>query len=254
MDFHGKKLIVTGASQGLGAVCARAFADQGAGVALLSRSRDKLQDIRNTCNNPESHLVLSCDQTDQNQLEEAIGRIKETWGSVDAVLHCAGGGLGLREPLLSQTDIETLFKLNVSSVAQINRLIAPDMIEQGHGNLVHVGSVASFEAVASVGYNTAKAALAAYVRSLGRELASHKIIVTGIAPGGFIAPGNAMDRLRTNKPDVYQDFIAQRLPRNTMGKAEELISLLMFLCSEQASMMGGCMVPIDAGEGLSYGA
>ena len=58
--------------------------------------------------------------------------------------------------------------------------------------LIHVGSIASREAVASVGYNVAKSALATYVKSLGRELYKDKVIVTGILPGGFIAKGNAM--------------------------------------------------------------
>jgi 3-oxoacyl-[acyl-carrier protein] reductase len=115
-----------------------------------------------------------------------------------------------------------------------------------------VGSIASYEAAGSVSYNTVKAGLAAYVRTLGRELAGDGIIATGVLPGGFIAPGNAMDRLKTNKPDVYEKFIADRLPRKKMGEAEEIVPLLTLLCSEGASMMSGCLVPIDAGEGKAY--
>ena len=173
-------------------------------------------------------------------------------GRIDAVLHVAGGGLGLREPLICCGDLLKLFSLNVAAAAEINRLVAPAMIEQGRGNLVHVGSVASTDAVASVGYNTAKAALAAYVRSLGNHLAAHGIVVTGVLPGGFNAPGNSWQRLRANKPEVVDRFIAERLPRGRMAEAEELVPLIAFLCSDAASMMGGCLVPIDAGEGKTY--
>ena len=120
------------------------------------------------------------------------------------------------------------------------------------GNLVHVGSIASSEGVGSVGYNTVKAGLAAYVRTLGRELAPHNIVATGILPGGFTAPSNAMERLKAKNPEAYEQFISERLPRGYMGEAKEIIPLLILLCSEDASMMAGCLVPIDAGEGRAY--
>ena len=118
--------------------------------------------------------------------------------------------------------------------------------------MVHVGSIASNEGVGSVGYNTVKAALAAYVRSLGREMNRFNVIVTGILPGGFISPENAMARLQESNPAAYERFIQDRLPRQIMGEATELIPMLLLLCSEGASMMGGCLVPIDAGEGRAY--
>jgi 3-oxoacyl-[acyl-carrier protein] reductase len=126
------------------------------------------------------------------------------------------------------------------------------MIEKRQGNLVHVGSIASNEAVGSVGYNIAKAGLAAYVRSIGPELSPHNVIATGISPGGFIAPENAMARLKERNSAAYEAFIEERLPRGVMGTAEEIVPLLVFLCSSHAVMMGGCMVPIDAAEGKAY--
>ena len=118
--------------------------------------------------------------------------------------------------------------------------------------LIHVGSISSYEATGSVGYNTAKSALTAYVRSLGRELYDQNIIVTGILPGGFIAPGNAIERFKNRNIKEYNKFIKTRLPRKFMGHVNEILPMLLFLCSKHASMMGGCLVPIDAGEGKSY--
>ena len=115
-----------------------------------------------------------------------------------------------------------------------------------------MGSIASAEGVGSVGYNTIKAALAAYVRSIGKELAPHGVIATGIMPGGFISPGNAMSRLKEGNLNAYEEFIKQRLPRGKMGLAEELLPLINFLCSSKAGMMSGCMVPIDGAEGKAY--
>jgi 3-oxoacyl-[acyl-carrier protein] reductase len=117
---------------------------------------------------------------------------------------------------------------------------------------VHVGSIASQEATASVGYNTVKSALAAYVRSLGRELAESGVVVTGILPGAFYAPENSWRRLEMNKPAVVKEFVEKNLPRKKIADADEVLPLIFFLASKSASMMSGCCVPIDAGEGKSY--
>jgi len=251
-SLQGKTILITGASRGLGSVCARAFAKQGAKLVLMARSKEMLEEVRTSCSRAADHLAVAVDLTDGLALEKGVQEAMAFLGRIDAVLHVAGGGLGLREPLIGSDDLLKLFSLNVAVAAGINRLVAPSMIERGGGNLGHVASVAATEAVASVGYNTAKAALAAYVRSLGNHLVAHGIVVTGILPGGFNAPGNSWQRLKVNKPEVVDRFIAERLPRGRLADAEELVPLIAFLCSDAASMMGGCLVPIDAGEGKTY--
>ena len=251
-SLSGKKILITGASRGLGSVCAKTFAGSGATLALMARSEEALEAVRLSCARTADHRAVAVDLTDSTSLQEKMREVMDFLGQIDTVLHVAGGGLGLREPLISSDDLSKLVSLNVAAAAEINRLVAPSMKQRGKGNLVHVGSVASTEAVASVGYNTVKAALAAYVRSLGNVLAKSGIVVTGILPGGFNAPGNSWERLQAGKPDVVARFVDQRLPRGRLADAEELVPLLAFLCSDAAGMMGGCMVPIDAGEGITY--
>ena len=207
------RLLVTGASRGLGAVVARSFEN----VTTLGRGEHLPTDFQ-----------------------------------CDAVIHCAGGGYGMRAPLLDKTNWITLLEGNLLNGIEINNIVIPGMKARGLGYIVHICSIASGEAVGSVAYNTVKAALAAYVRSLGREMAPHGVVGSGIAPGAFKSPGNAMERLEKQSPEAYQDFINNRLPRKRMGTAEELIPLLKLLVSPEASMMGGTVIPIDAGEGRYY--
>lgn len=250
--MKSKRILITGASKGLGAVAAVAFAERGARVVLLARSQDRLEAVRQSCRDPKRHLCIPINLLETKEIEPAIFKAKEFLGGIDVLLHAAGGGLGFKDDFLTQGDFLKLFMLNLGAVAEINRLVAPEMKERRSGNLVHVGSIASSEGVGSVGYNTVKAALAAYVRSLGRELNRFNVIATGILPGGFIAPDNAMARLQAANPEAYGRFIEERLPRRIMGEAKELIPMLVLLCSDEASMMGGCLVPIDAGEGRAY--
>lgn len=160
--------------------------------------------------------------------------------------------MGLRHPILQAGELYKLFRLNLGDAVEVNSRVLPHMKERKQGYIVHTCSIASGEAIGSVGYNTVKTALAGYVRSLGREMAPFGVVVTGIAPGAFWAPGNAMDRLQRDKPEAYREFLENRLPRGKMGMAEEIVPLLKFLVSPAASMMGGSIVPVDAGEGKYY--
>ena len=218
------KILITGANRGLGEVAVKAF-------------------------RKEDWEVIPFTRQDYDYLKNGWNYVVP---EVDAVLHCAGGGLGYRSPYLTAQAMWELFMVNLGGAMEINRMVVPIMQHKGYGRIVHILSIASGEAIGSVGYNTMKTALSGYVRSLGREVAEYGVVVSGIAPGGFMARDNAMDRLSRNNPPAYTDFVDNRLPRGVMGKAEELIPMLKFLCSEESSMMAGCIVPIDAGEGHYY--
>lgn len=250
--MRNKRILITGASKGLGAATAKAFAERGARLVLVARSQDKLESICRSCTDHQRHSIIAADLLQPKEIEVAVEHAYRFLGGIDVVLHAVGGGLGMKDTLLTHGEFMKLFALNLGAAAEINRLVVPEMKKDRSGNLVHVGSIASTEAVGSVGYNTVKAGLGAYVRSLGRELYPFNIIATGILPGGFISAENAMARLQAANPEAYQKFIEERLPRKIMGEARELIPMLVLLCSEDASMMGGCLVPIDAGEGRAY--
>jgi len=251
-EFLGKRIIVTGASRGLGSIVCEALAKRGAKIAMLSRSKKEMDNLKNRLKNPSSHISIKVDLLRNNAIKLAIKKAKKFLKQIDIVLHVAGGGFGLKEKLIKNEDLKMLLQINLGAAAEINRLVVGGKTKSQFLKLVHIGSIASNEAVASVGYNVSKSALATYVRSLGRELYKNKVIVTGILPGGFIAPGNAMDRLRKKNIKDYKKFIKTRLPRGLMGAADEILPVLLFLCSKHSSMMGGCLVPIDAGEGKAY--
>ena len=251
-EFLGKRVIVTGASRGLGAAVCEALAKREAKIAMLSRSKNEMDNLKNKLKNPSSHISIKIDLLKNDGIKLAIKKAKKFLKQIDIVIHVAGGGLGLKETLINNEDLKTLLQVNLGAAAEINRLVVNGKAKSQSLKLVHVASIASNEAVGSVGYNVAKSALATYVRSLGRELYKNKVIVTGILPGGFIAPGNAMERLRKKNIKDYKKFIKTRLPRRLMGSADEVLPMLLFLCSKHSSMMGGCLVPIDAGEGKAY--
>lgn len=219
------KILITGANRGLGLVACESFTKDGWEVFPFTRKEFDFLNLRSwNCVVPE----------------------------VEVILHCAGGGLGLRGPYLTAEAMWKLFQVNLGGSMELNRIIGPTMQANGRGNIIHIGSIASGQATGSVGYATIKSALASYVRCLGRELASYGVTVCGLAPGGFTAPDNAMERLRDTKPEAYAEFIKTRLPRGKMGKAEDLIPLLKVLANDQSGVFCGAMIPVDWAEGVWY--
>ena len=76
--------------------------------------------------------------------------------------------------------------------------------------------------------------------------------MTGILPGGFWAPDNSWVRFKERDPELLEKIIAERQPRGRLGDAQELMPILLLLASRCATMMTGCCVPIDGGEGITY--
>ena len=169
-------------------MCANFFEEQGAKLVLAGRTSEKLDELIAGFAQPEQHQSVSCDLLDKDGVEALVESVRRFCGGVDIIIHCLGGGYGFRDPLLSWDQFSMLHRVNVAAGAELNRLLIPDMIHQGYGRVVHVCSIASQEATGSVGYNTVKASLAAYVRSLGRELAGNQVVVSGILPGAFYGP------------------------------------------------------------------
>ena len=192
-----------------------------------------------------------CDFTDAGDTIMMASTIAEDH-CIDNIIHCAGGGFGIKDDLLSWDDFEVLFQVNVIAPATINKYIIPSMIERGHGNIIHVASTAGRQVGASVGYSTVKAGVLAYIRTLGNSLADTGVVVTGIIPGSFVAKGNNWDRYINKDAPFLKEYIKTHCPRGKLGDVKELLPMIDFLTSPQASIMCGCCVPIDGGEGVTY--
>ena len=159
-----KRVLITGASKGLGKVAAIAFANEGAKLALVARSGDKLEDLKSSFDDPKQHLTFGMDLLDSDSINKLSNDVLSQWSGVDVILHCIGGSLGVNEALPEWEDFVKCLKGNIGIASEINKHFVPGMKEQGSGNIIHVGSIVSYEAWGSVPYNTAKAAVSGYVR------------------------------------------------------------------------------------------
>jgi len=249
--FKGKKVLITGASKGLGKAAALAFERKGAKLALAARSGEKLDALAASFSEPDKHLVFGIDLLEPVNLDQLAEDVLNQWGGVDVILHCVGGSLGINDSLPDWSNFAKSLKGNIGVAAEINRHFVPGMKEQNSGNIIHVGSVVGIQTGGSVPYSTAKAALSGYVRSLGRDLADHGIVVSGIVPGAFYGDDNAMFRYEFYKPDEYKEFV-KSLPKQRMPHVDEYIPMLLLLANPASLIMSGSLVSMDGSQGYAY--
>jgi glucose 1-dehydrogenase len=260
LKFSDKRILITGASNGLGKAAAIAFEKKGAQLALVARSAEKLEALKDLFDDSSRHLFLRLDLFDSANIQKLTNKILNQWYGIDVILHCIGGSFQLNDSLIKWQDFAKILEGNIGISSEINRLLVPSMKKQGAGNIIHVGSHVASESRGSVSvpgsagsipYNTAKAALSGYIRSLGKELAENSIIVSGILPGAFYGDNNSMFRFKYYKPEEYQEFV-KSLPQKRMPAVDEYLPMLFLLANPESKIMSGSLITMDGGQGNAF--
>ena len=245
-----KKILITGATKGLGREAAIWFAKKKQSLILVGRNEKELKKLIRSLQNTKHHTYICVDLKNPSEISK-INFKDKMFKNLKTIIHCAGGGLGLKDPYISYQKYLDLINLNFLSAVELNNNLI-SVLEKKRGKIIHIGSIASYEAVGSVGYNCAKSLISAYVKSLGRELIKKKITLTGILPGGFIGYKNAMWRLKKKNISAYKSFIKNRLPAGKMFHAKDLMSIIDTICLSDVRMLAGNTISMDAGEGKAY--
>jgi short-subunit dehydrogenase len=182
MDFAGKTIWITGASSGIGAALAEAFASTGAGIILSGRRQAALDDV--AARLPAERLVLPFEATDYAALP---GIVEQAWGwrgGVDILVNNAGVS---QRSMALDTDFDVyrqLMEVDFFAPLRLTQLILPKMVERGSGHFVQIASVAGkLGAPLRTGYCAAKHALVGFSDALRAEVAQHGIGVTVVTPG-----------------------------------------------------------------------
>ena len=184
-------IVVTGASQGIGAAVCKAFAAiPETRVALLARNEEKMAAVASSCEKLGAEtMVLPCDVVDADRVQEAASRVLSKWGTPDVLVNNAG----LFEPgSLLETSIEAFRRqidVNLISAYLVTRAFLASMVERGRGTLFFMASVASIRAYpAGAAYCTAKHGLLGLARSVREETREAGIRVTALLPGATLTP------------------------------------------------------------------
>ena len=178
-------VLITGASAGIGAACARAFAQRGDRLALVARSVDRLAEVAAECRATGGEAeVFACDVTDDGAVLEMAGAVREWGGVPDVLVNNAGafvpGGVLDTSPEAFRQQLE----VNVVSAFAVTRAFLAEMLDRGSGRVLMMGSVASVRGYpGGAAYGAAKHALLGLARSLREEAKGTGVSVTTLLPG-----------------------------------------------------------------------
>jgi NADP-dependent 3-hydroxy acid dehydrogenase YdfG len=182
-----KIVFITGASSGIGAACAKKFAQAGYDLILNARSKDKLRPLLEELAQSYSVQVypLIFDVRDRNTAQQAIDTLPERFKAIDVLVNNAGLALGMdKEYEGIEENYDTMIDTNITALLMITRMVVPGMVERGRGHIINIGSVAGDAAYpgGSV-YCATKAAVKVLSDGLRMDLVHTPLRVTNVKPG-----------------------------------------------------------------------
>ena len=247
-----KTVLITGATSGLGLMLSRHYDSLGCNLITVGRDKQKVVSLKKEISKKNQKNCFALDFKSKINYEKFLKIVKKNDKKIDIIIHCLGGGFGLHDPIISHEDLNFLFHINVSTAVGINKIILENKKYNKNLKIIHIGSVASIEATASVGYSMVKASLTAYTKTLSKSLIRKNIFVHCILLGAFEYDNNAFERLKIKNKKVYNKFIKQKLPRNKIANGEQFLGLFDFIVSDKGNPLAGSSVVADFSETNSF--
>ncbi len=247
-----KKIVVTGASSGIGAATALRFAQEGWDVCVSARREKELRELVD-CFPSGVHLVCPGDYSDPKTAELINLLIKEKWGRLDALANVAGvyfGSHSIDSPL---DEWRKSLDIMINGAIYMTRMCVPWMT--GGGRVIHCTSIHGERAEAgSSSYSMAKAAINQYCRSLALELAPKNILVNAVAPGFIRTPMSVVNGVSELESEWFEQnyVIGNHLALRRAGTPEEVAGVFFFLAGPDASYITGQVITVDGGLTITF--
>jgi NAD(P)-dependent dehydrogenase (short-subunit alcohol dehydrogenase family) len=259
VKLAGKIAIVTGTSPNIGGGIAGGLADEGARVACVDVVADNAQQCADWIKGRGGDaLGLTCDCTDETQVQAMVARVREAWGGVDVLVNNAGilGGLSVLDMPLERWNRQ--LAVNLTGTFLCTKHAARLMVEQGRrGSIIVIVSTAGHQGQAgNIGYCTSKSGLLNFTRAAAMDLARHGIRVNSLTPTATDME-EAAERAVTwgrPRPDRRAGLLDFRkmVPAGRLPSPRHYAKAAAFLASDEAEMITGLDLRVDGGAIAKY--
>jgi 7-alpha-hydroxysteroid dehydrogenase len=236
--------VVTGAGRGIGAGCARAFAEAGADVVLAARTEEQLEAVAGDVRaHGRRALVMPMDVSDLDNLDRLVEAAVAEFGRLDIVVNNAGGSMPAPLVDTSAKMFEGAFHFNVTTAFALSKAALPHLLESGSGAIVNISSaMGRLRDRGFVAYGTAKGALAHMTRLMAIDCAP-RVRVNGIAVGSVAT--SALEVVLTE--DAIRNEMIEKTPMKRLGEVDDIAIGALYLASNAASFVTGKLIEIDGG-------
>lgn len=243
-EFRGKVALVVGASRGIGAETARAFARHGARVVLGSRDRASLEAVARSIREDGGDAeVRTVDLADRASVRALGDHLTETAGRLDCAFNNAGEGH--RPTPLAEVPFDAFdraLRVTVLGTFLALREEIPLMVDTGGGSIVNMSSTAGLSAFAGgAPYVTAKHAILGLTKAAALDYAAQKVRVNALAPGPIDT------HWMKAAPEEYRERARHAVPMRRLGEAEEVAAAVLWLCSDASRFVTGTTLALDGG-------
>jgi NAD(P)-dependent dehydrogenase (short-subunit alcohol dehydrogenase family) len=260
MKLEGKVALITGGGSGIGEAAAVLFAREGARVAILGRTREKLEEtVQRIGKDGGEAMAVEGDVSKYGDMERVVGEIAERWGRLDVVFANAGIN-GVWAPIdeLAPEEWEKTIAINLNGTFFTIKAAVPQLRKQG-GSVIVTASVNGTRMFSNGGasaYSSTKAAQVALTQMLAVELAKDRIRVNVVCPGAIETEiEEHTERRDIEKAKEPVEYPEGKIPLTDgkPGSAEQVAKLVLFLASDDSDHITGTPVWIDGGQSLLQG-
>jgi 3-oxoacyl-[acyl-carrier protein] reductase len=241
--YAGRVAVISGGASGIGLATARRLVSAGAAVSLWDLDEKALLKARTESRESSSVMIDRVDVTDASDVARAADNVAKQLGKIDILVASAGitGPTfpAWEYPLDSWSKV---LRINLDGVMHCCRAVIPHMLRTGYGRIVNVASIAGKEgnALASA-YAASKGGVVAFTKSLGKELVHTDIRANAICPAVI-----ETELLKQMKPEFVATLLA-KIPLGRFGRADEVASLIAWMCSEECSFCTGAVFDASGG-------
>ncbi|HEY1569511.1 MAG TPA: SDR family NAD(P)-dependent oxidoreductase [Solirubrobacteraceae bacterium] len=257
LGLTDRACIVTGGSRGIGLQVARQLVAEGGRVLLVGRGEDALKQAAEQCEGDARTVSwLALDVTEPDAGGRAVAACRERFETVDVLVNSAGRSQVRSIDALTDEEWQAMWEIHVMAPMRLMRAAIPEMGERGWGRIVNVSSSSGKRpGQRNVAYSVTKAAELSLSRAYADAYAQLGVLINAVTPGPvaselWLEPGGLVDQTvaaRGGTRKEVLDAAAAGLPLRRLAGPEEIASVIVFLCSEQASDVAGAAWSVDGG-------